>query len=99
MSPLKWCKVDSHVEEKRRAGKEEIKGNPLAWRLNEAVDTLAGLERDNMTQPNEDVFFPSSDVMLEVQHSLVYSHPGPLVREAILGPALIAYQLAKNGWD
>ena len=54
---LNWEKVDSHVEDKKSQGKKDIKGNPLAWRLNSAADDMAGKERVKILYPPEEVFF------------------------------------------
>ena len=42
---LLWQKVDSHIEEKLRLDPTRVvQGNPLAWRLNEAMDVLANTQ-------------------------------------------------------
>ena len=41
-----WEKVDSHITEKLKDDPtKELQGNPLAWRLNEAADKVAGVQR------------------------------------------------------
>ena len=56
---LQWRKVDSHVEDKRRQDPtKKFRGNPLAWRLNSAVDSLAGAQCASMTEGPLEIFFP-----------------------------------------
>ena len=49
--------MDSHIKDKLRDNpKRTLNGNELAWRLNEAADELAGLQRLK-EETVEEVFF------------------------------------------
>ena len=53
---VQWEKVDSHTADKlKKNPSRKLKGNKLAWRLNEAADELAGNQRLLMA-PVEEVF-------------------------------------------
>ena len=84
-SPLKWEKVDSHVDQ-RAPSSRSPKGNDLAWRLNEVMDTWANGEREVMTGPPDEVFFPASKIMISSGDSMVYGKIGPRIEQDIMAP-------------
>ena len=74
-STIKWKKVDSHIGRKIFTPDKPPKGNPLAWRLNEAMDELANTQcRKDVTEGKKQVeyFFLDSVAMVEVDNSMVY---------------------------
>ena len=66
-------KGDSHCEQKRQEDPTKLlQGNRLAWRLNEAVDEMAGKECGALNGLQKEVFIPQSIVMVEMQGLMIY---------------------------
>ena len=96
---LEWRKVDSHVEEKLRINpKRKLQGNLLAWRLNEAADELAGLQRQKNEEVGE-VFFQEAVVMVSYRGFLIHGSIHDVVTEGEHGPPLRQYLKEKFGWS
>ena len=93
---LSWVKVDSHVKEKLKVNPQrEIQGNEIAWRLNEAVDQLAGQQQ--MQNKTIQEVFKEAGVMVQHGNSFLYGNIYAQVTEAIHGPPLQHYLCNKFG--
>ena len=70
---LTWSKVDAHIDNKLRTDSTRVlQGNCLAWRLNTAVDQLAGDKCAEEIGNETESFFPPSKVMVLIADSMVY---------------------------
>ena len=99
---LTWRKVDSHIEDKLKLDPTRVvKGNPLAWRLNEAMDELANTQcRKDMREGKKqaECFFPDSGAMVEVDNSMVYGSIYEAVKEQVHSKPLAEYLCNKFHW-
>ena len=96
---VKWEKVDSHLQEKLKAdSKRVVQGNPLAWRLNEAADELARVQRLK-DEPMEEIFFGEAVVMVSYRNSYIYGSIEDSITEGEHGPPLQEYLMEKYMWD
>ena len=96
---VEWRKVDSHRERKLKEDPTKvINGNPLAWRLNEAVDQLVGEECVSMRKPGKEVFIPHSTIMVKLNGSMIYGSLYDRITESVHGPVLEEYMCTKYGW-
>ena len=97
--PLRWEKVDSHVDRKRMEDPtKQFNGNELAWRINEVADRLAE-ERRLMKENVAEQLFPEAVVMVKYQGSFIYGDIYENVTEGEHGPALRVYLMEKFHWS
>ena len=65
-------KLDSHIEQKLKEDPgRKLKGNELAWRLNEEADQLAGIARVS-GEKDDEVFYEEAQVMVEYKGRFIY---------------------------
>ena len=96
--PLRWEHIDSHIEEKLRADPTRtLKGDKLAWRLNEAADELAGNQRIK-GEVIDEVLFEEARVMVSYRGTFLYGPTYDRVVEGEHGRALKEYLCAKFKW-
>ena len=97
---IRWRKIDSHIDKKLGVDPtRQLKGDPLAWRLNECVDELAGKERKQMKENGAEVFIPQSSIMVAIGGSMVYGSIYDRLTEKIHGPVLVEYMCEKFQWS
>ena len=74
-----------------------MKGNKLAWRLNEAVDKLAGTQCVKR-EPPLDIFFQESIVMVRYCAGLIYGSFQEVIVQGEHDGPLEEYLCQKFGW-
>ena len=99
--PLKWEKVDSHIEGKVFKEVVEPKGDEYSIRLNTVADEWAGNARKAHTGIYPQFLYPEGVVMVEKgDGTLINGDIGKVMTESITRDPMIKFLMGKNPhWD
>ena len=95
--PLKWEKVDSHIEGKVYKEGVEPNGDEFSIRLNTVADDWAGKARTSHSGQYPQYFYPDGVVMVEMgDGTLINGDIGNVITDYITRDPMIKFLMGKN---